>query len=60
MYSALLSDEQIINKIQSSNTEMNWRTLLRSSRPISELGNVIGNRALKSDLKSTIILLQIN
>jgi hypothetical protein len=43
MYSALLSDEQIINKIQSSNTEINWRTLLRSSRPISELGNVIGN-----------------
>jgi hypothetical protein len=70
MYSALLlySDEQIINKKQSSNTEMNLRTLLRSSRPISELGNVIGklvrnelgNRALKSDLKTTIILLQRN
>jgi hypothetical protein len=66
MYSALLSDEQIINKKQCSNTEMNLQTLLRSSRPISELGNIIGKfatnlgTALKSNLKSTIILLQRN
>jgi hypothetical protein len=45
---------------------MNLQTLLRSSRPISELGNVIGKfamnlaTALKSDLKSTITLLQRN
>ena len=47
MYSALLSDEQIINKKQCSNTEMNLQTLLRSSRPISELGNIIGKFAKK-------------
>jgi hypothetical protein len=42
---ALYSDGRIINKKQSSNTEMNLRTLLRSSHPISELGNVIGKFA---------------
>jgi hypothetical protein len=48
---------------RSSNIEMNLQTLLQSSRPISELENVIGNFATNlgtahwkvSDLKSTVM-----
>ena len=68
MYSALLSDEQIINKKQSSNTEMNWQINFvakfvpnfRTWKHNWQVRNKLGNRTLKSDLKSTIILLQRN